>query len=511
MPTGESNAPKDGTLMTKFFAPILTLLALILAANVFAADKMKVSYGDETLEVATLNNDGIKYISFSELASAVSGELDWETVGHTIVYSDADHTMSFLIGSPYFKYDSDILNMTYPAILKAGELYLPSQTFLELIGESPRTAPIAVAEKTKRPVINKSSGFNVADLSISPKANGLLVEIYLTGPVAYDAFSSEGNWVNISVRDGKVNSSLIESRLDKRFMYDLKCHQVGATAQVSLWMRQPPGKWEHHLATNPDRIQITFTDSAFFSSGSSTPNIVGPDKKIDVIVVDAGHGGNDYGAIGYKGSREKDATLAIAREVAAELRRDKAFKVVMTRDEDKTVSLQQRADIANNAGADLFISIHANANPKRNIRGWNVFFLAPAKNDSAREVEQLENSYFLRENSAFRAHMEGSNDDNPVVGILNSMIMTEFQSESHDLAVMIDKEFRRSLAHPPRGIDQAGFFVLNKVFTPSVLVETAFISNPTEEALLRDKKFQKQIAQSIAQAVGRFKAKYESD
>lgn len=495
--------------MTKFFRWALTagILCFSLAVPAGAVNRMKLNLGGETLDIAIVEDAGLRYFSFSELASAMGGSLDWEIIGHKIAYTDSDRKMSFLIGSPYFTRDDNVLNMTYPAILKAGELYLPAATFLTFLDDVSIENATPVAEKTVRPKI-KSNAYSVADLSISPKANGLLIEIYLTGPVSYDAFTSEGGWVNISVRDGKVNAPLIESRIDKRFMYDLKCHQVGTTAQVSLWMREPIVKWDHHLVNNPDRIQISFTDTAYLSDSSKAPIAVGPDKKVDVIVVDAGHGGGDYGAIGYSGTREKDVTLAIAREIATELRRIKSLKVIMTRNDDKTVSLEQRAQIANSAGADLFISVHANANPKKTVRGWNVFFLAPAKNDSARAVEQLENSYFLRENSAFRAHLE-SDDDNPVVGILNSMIMTEFQAESHDFAVMIDREFRRSLDHPTRGIDQAGFFVLNKVFTPSVLIEAAFISNPTEEKMLRDKKFQRQIGQSVAEAVKRFKAKYE--
>lgn len=87
--------------------------------------------------------------------------------------------------------------------------------------------------------------------------------------------------------------------------------------------------------------------------------------------------------------------------------------------------------------------------------------------------------------------------------------MTEFQVESHDFAMMVERELRRRLKNPSRGVDQAGFFVLNKVFTPSVLIEAAFISNKTEEKLLRDSNFHKDVAEGIYQAIKRFKAKYE--
>jgi N-acetylmuramoyl-L-alanine amidase len=126
-------------------------------------------------------------------------------------------------------------------------------------------------------------------------------------------------------------------------------------------------------------------------------------------------------------------------------------------------------------------------------------------------VEQLENSFFLREVSTLEAHQAGSDEEyDPIKGILSEMLMTEFQAESHEFALMVDKEFRRRLKTTARGVDQAGFFVLNKVFTPSVLVETAFISNKTEEKLLNDKKFHKKVATGIYEAIKRFKVKYES-
>jgi len=288
---------------------------------------------------------------------------------------------------------------------------------------------------------------------------------------------------------------------------------VENTGQVSIRLKRNIEKWNHKLVYDPPRIQISIADVNFQFDTAANGTMIGPDDKIDVIVIDPGHGGRDYGAIGPRGTREKNIVLGIARELAKLIRKDKQFKVIMTRDRDKTVSLEERARIANDAGADLFISIHVNASPKRHVRGWNVFFLAPARNDSARAVEQLENSYFLRELSTLEPHanyVDTEPDYNPVISILNEMIMTEFQAESHDFAMMVDREFRRYLKTPARGIDQAGFFVLNKVFTPSVMIEAAFISNKTEEKMLKDSKYQQGVAKGIYNAIKRFKAKYES-
>jgi N-acetylmuramoyl-L-alanine amidase len=110
-----------------------------------------------------------------------------------------------------------------------------------------------------------------------------------------------------------------------------------------------------------------------------------------------------------------------------------------------------------------------------------------------------------------REEANGASYDDPILTILNEMIMTEFQAESHDFAMMVDREFRQHLSIPARGVDQAGFFVLNMIFAPSVLVESGFISNKSEEKLLKKDDYQRDVAKAVYNAIKRFKAKYESN
>jgi len=488
---------------------LIVLLAVVVPT--IAADKIKVTVAGGYEEIRSLKENNVVYVSLSELAGILGGTIDWEIVGHTVSYRDAGFTFEFLIGSPFFNLNDTTFNMTHGAALDRGQLFVPTATFLPILDRV--TSQNIVWQPNDKKIQIDSDFFNVTDLSVQAKANGLLIDIYLTTPLAYEIFVTEGNWLNVSIRDARINRSRILSRRDSRYMYQLKVHQVeNNTGQVSMRLRRNVTDWSHKIAYNPTRLQISIKDINFqFDTATSRP-IIGPDDKIDVIVVDPGHGGDDYGAIGQNGTREKDVVLDIAKKLAKLIRKDKQLKVVLTRDHDKTLSLEQRARIANDAGADLFVSIHANASPKKRIRGWNVFFLAPALNDSARAVEQLENSYFLRESySDSDGPGVDSEYQDPVASILSEMLMTEFQAESHDLAQMIDREFRRRLDTPARGIDQAGFFVLNKVFTPSVLIEAAFISNKTEEKKLKDKKYQEKVAKGLYEAIKRFKAKYESN
>ncbi|MDF1545440.1 MAG: N-acetylmuramoyl-L-alanine amidase [bacterium] len=492
--------------MLKIILTSLTIL-LMTGTSLPAADtEVFVSGGKEKID--RIKIDRVEYVSLSQLVEILGGRLDWVIVGHKVSYLTSNNRFEFLIDAPYFRLNDSTYNMTFPAQYFEGDLYVYPETFFPYLDRV--LAQKITYSSSQKSIRIDSDYFNVSDLAISAKANGLLMEIFLTGEMAYEIFVTEGNWINVSIRDGKLNSSKILSRRDSRYMYRLKTHQADGSGQISMRMKRPVKNWHHKLAFDPPRIQISIADAEFSIDTAETNAVIGPDDKIDVIVIDAGHGGSDYGAIGRGGTREKDVSLSIARELAKLIRKDKQFKVIMTRDRDKTVTLEQRAQIANQAAADLFVSIHANSSVKRRVRGWNVFFLAEAKNDSARSVEQLENSAFLKEG---RDESDNGNEDffaDPILSILNDMLMTEFQAESHDFALMCDREMRRNLDIPARGVDQAGFYVLNKVFTPSVLIESGFISNKTEENLLKDGKYQKKVAEALYKAIKRFRAKYES-
>ncbi len=484
----------------------IIILALITSTGTSAAGTVDVYVSGNTEKINATTEGSVAYVSFSQLVEILGGMLDWDLVGHRISYTRENSRLEFTVDSPYFKLNDTVYNLTFPVKLIDGQMYLPPMTFIPFLN---RVSPQQITYSEQSGSIRiESEYFNVTDIAFSRKANGLLVEIYLTTTLAYDIFLTEGNWINVSIRDAKLNQSKILSRKDSRFMYRLKTHQIGETGQVSFRLKRNVEKWHHKIVYDPPRIQISIADAAFNLDTADTAPVVGPDNKIDVIVIDPGHGGGDYGAIGKGGTREKDIVLGISKELAKLIRKDKQFKVIMTRDRDKTLTLQQRADVANMAAADLFISIHANSSLKKDVRGWNVFFLAQAKNDSARAVAQFENSAFLKDQRIAGSIEYG---EDPILGILNEMIMTEFQAESHDFAMMIDREMRRSVKIPARGVDQAGFYVLNMVFSPSVLVESGFISNRNEEKLLKSSKYQKKVARAIYEAIKRFRSKYESN
>lgn len=225
---------------------------------------------------------------------------------------------------------------------------------------------------------------------------------------------------------------------------------------------------------------------------------------IRTVVIDAGHGGRDAGAIGPTELREKDVTLQVARGLQAELERRSDLRVVLTRDRDVFVPLTTRTRMANEARADLFVSIHCNAARSRSGAGFETYFLSEAKTEDARRVAQMENSSLRFENPEIDPEQLGE-----LNFILWDLAQNEYLRESSFLAELVQNGLDDELDLQDRGVKQAGFWVLNGAWMPAVLVETAFISNPSEERLLGSVEFQRKLVDGIADSLLEYVDVYE--
>ncbi|NVJ14740.1 N-acetylmuramoyl-L-alanine amidase [Myxococcus sp. AM010] len=217
--------------------------------------------------------------------------------------------------------------------------------------------------------------------------------------------------------------------------------------------------------------------------------------KVRRVVIDPGHGGHDTGAIGKKGTREKDVALAISLKLAEELRA-KGLEVVLTRDDDRFIRLEDRARYANAEHGDLFISIHCNAAEKRTLRGIETYTL----NTSA---DRYSIRLAARENASSE---KGISDLQFILADLATKANTE---ESSRLANHVQRSLVGDLSRKYKGIRDLGhkealFYVLLGVKMPAILVETSFLSNPDEEARLKSTVYQTEVAKAIAQGVEEF-------
>ena len=224
--------------------------------------------------------------------------------------------------------------------------------------------------------------------------------------------------------------------------------------------------------------------------------------RLDTVVLDAGHGGHDYGARA-NGTSDKEVALGVVSRLGPMIERELGVRVVYTRDDDTFVELRERGRIANRAGGKLFISVHANAAGSPSASGTETFFLAASKSSNARSVMERENSVIeLESRPELYEDFEDQGD------ILQAMAMSAYQEESQALARLIEGEFVAS-GRKSRGVKQGPFIVLWAASMPAVLVEAGFVSNPDEARFLKSDAGLDMTAEAIFRAVRAYKESYE--
>ncbi|HMB89877.1 MAG TPA: N-acetylmuramoyl-L-alanine amidase [Rhodothermales bacterium] len=233
------------------------------------------------------------------------------------------------------------------------------------------------------------------------------------------------------------------------------------------------------------------------------PNDVRSRWKLDTIVIDAGHGGHDAGAVA-NGIREKDVVLPVALKLGQYLEDLLGVNVVYTRKSDHFVTLNNRGHIANQAGGKLFISIHANAARNRSATGAETYFLGLHKTAAARQVMERENEVVKLESNP-----EAYEELDEQALIVQTLAQSAYMRKSEELASFIQDQFTNRVGRKNRGVKQAGFYVLWSASMPSILVELGFVTNPTEAAFLNSETGQDYLASAIFRAVRDYKIQYE--
>lgn len=231
-------------------------------------------------------------------------------------------------------------------------------------------------------------------------------------------------------------------------------------------------------------------------------------NQVRKIVIDAGHGGHDPGARG-KNCREKDITLAIALKTGKLIKKNcPDVEVIYTRETDVFIELYRRAQIANENKADLFISIHCNANPSPFPYGTECYVMGLHKSDANLAVAKAENASILLEDN-YSKRYDGFDPNSPEAYIIFNLFQNAYLDKSLDFASRVETNFSAHTQMPERGVKQAGFLVLYRTTMPGVLIETGFISNMKDEAFLMSQKGQDRVAFSIYRAFDEYRRSFD--
>jgi N-acetylmuramoyl-L-alanine amidase len=286
------------------------------------------------------------------------------------------------------------------------------------------------------------------------------------------------------------------------FIDEVRLERAGDDALLRVVFEGASGDLRVSTLADPPRLVLDF----------ARPTEPAPRQRresaapLRVVVLDAGHGGHDTGAIGPGGLQEKDLVLDVTRRVARLLEDKLDVKVLLSRESDQFVTLRDRTTYANRERADLFVSIHANAHRESASAGVETYFLSSEATDgAARQVAALENSVVQLEKTPARP----SGRLDAVKAILWDLAQSEFQQESSRLAEVVQDSMTHSLRIPNRGVKQAGFYVLGGAAMPAILIEIGFLTNPKEERRMKDPKYRDEIARAIFAGLAEYKKRYD--
>ena len=360
-----------------------------------------------------------------------------------------------------------------------------------------------------------ASGTSLTGASLASEGNALHVAFVLSDTTKYKVFKlSDPERVVIDLDRTTIKGSIKQGRYDRPPLAGIRyATRPDGGLRIVLDMLSNVAVSSSLKAKRGDHIlTVSLQANGSSTSAARTPPLVAttpstptpsssapPQKGRFVVVLDAGHGGHDPGAIGRLGTREKDVVLGVARKLKSRIERDSNMKVVMTRDSDTFIPLRQRLDIARRNNADLFISIHADANNRSQVHGSSVYVLSQngASSEAARLLAESENNAF----GLKLGDLTLGDEHNKVAPILLDLSQNATLEKSLELAKRTLRELA-AVNNPLRSqVESAGFMVLKAPDIPSMLVETAFLSNRLEEKRLRTDNYQQQLADAIFKGV----------
>ena len=348
------------------------------------------------------------------------------------------------------------------------------------------------------------AGVHVKSVRMWPAPDNTRLVFDLSGPVEHNLFSLKApERIVIDLKDARFKGQLPGFDYSKSYIKNIRyASRKGNALRFVLdlqsqvrpksFVLKPHGEYGH-------RLVIDLFDAERLAPAKSLPRQqTSPNRPRDVIIaIDAGHGGEDPGALGRRGTREKDVVLAIARKLEKLLQKEPGMRPVMIRDGDYYVGLRNRVKKAREHQADLFISIHADAFKNHRARGSSVYVLSDwgASSEAARFLAESENS----------ADMLGGvsldDKDDLLKLVLVDMVKNSTIEESHDVAAKVLRDLRNVNTLHKNRVEQAAFRVLKSPDVPSILVETAFISNPAEERKLRSASHQQALAKAMLRGI----------
>jgi N-acetylmuramoyl-L-alanine amidase len=502
----------------------ILFLFFFYSALCFCQDNSQIGIvnGNETTNIPVYIRQGMTYIPVKLFADVLGIKYTLLPENNKIKFHFSKYNLIVTSKNPYLVLESkeklkEIVQLPTSTYMINNQIYIPllySMKTLEKVLNSSvnyKEPGLLLVEGFNKKedsglIDNKPNNkFGITGLTFDEKANGTLIRISSEKKISSYTSSFKGGILYITLKNTSADVNNIKKSSGKGVIKEIKAKNIRNNVELQISVTKDYTASEVLNIDNSNDLMITIHNKIFSNKDSNNKNKEKWD--FDVIVIDAGHGGKDVGAIGINGVREKDINLGVALKLGRLIETNiKDVKVVYTRSNDTFVELYKRGKIANEKGGKLFISIHCNSTPKRptDASGFEVYLLRPGRTQEAIQIASRENGVIQYEDNPKR--YEKLTDEN---FILVSMAHSSYMKYSEKFSDLLDKQFGNNLNFGSRGIKQAGFYVLVGASMPSVLIETGFLTNRKEAAFLKSDNGQSKIAESILNAIKKYKDYYK--
>ncbi|MFQ5650038.1 MAG: N-acetylmuramoyl-L-alanine amidase [bacterium] len=443
------------------------------------------------------------YVALQEIAESLNAHTYYSNKVRKAVLYLGETRVIVTAFNPFVLLESQVLQMPVATRYDDGDILVPVKFFVPILKRALHATERANDEVRS----DLGAGVNILGVQVETKANGTLIRVKTREEFNESSISTRysGNWLYVDILGGRIDPTSFATQIASDDVRDIVPVQLEEMVQLSFQLNRSVMEKSIHVSQQGNEILISIPSHEGLSADVLKKlHDVQAKWRIDRIIIDPGHGGRDPGTTGPRGTHEKDIVLAVAKKLKRLLERRLGVEVLMTRQTDKYVSLKERTQFANKNRGKIFISIHANWNRNRNVRGTTTYFLGLAKSEESLEIAQRENAVIKYDDGP---SSYGQLTDEKI--ILATMAQNSYNKESQDFAAMIQGQISRKTGLQNRGVKQAGFYVMVGASMPNVLVETAFMSNKREEKLLNTASFQEKVARGIFESVKKFKEKYE--
>ena len=356
----------------------------------------------------------------------------------------------------------------------------------------------------------KRESVTLRDITVTPLDDAATVTFLVNGPVKTVVIEKKGTDIaQVRMKSMKADDKALNSALPKPGVVSVKAHIERTDVLVTDVRFTREVRSMSVIRRDSSKVTVKVSLGRQISGTQREQGNTGGEatRKLTTIVIDAGHGGKDPGAIGIGGVQEKAITLSVAKKLRDELKANMpGVKIVMTRENDSFVELYKRGEIANRNHGQLFISIHCNSMPEKPhpATGFECWILRPGRSEDAARVASRENDAIQYESNRKRYDSLDAE-----IAILGSLAQSASARYSEQLASDIQAAMRSDTPLKDRGIHQAGFYVLVGASMPAVLVELGYVSNEHDVKKLKSSSEQRKLAKALAKGIGNFGKTYE--